>query len=136
MKNLILFCVLFLIAFTAMAQVPQVPDEASVAVLGDLILNLIKNWKSLGVLGIASSSIVILITFLRSPLMGDWFGEQTAIIKRLVIVVLGQILSVLVMMIDGSVWYIAIIQGLFISGGAMLIWESIKPFIKKKSSFM
>lgn len=92
----------------------------------------VKNWKSLGGLGISSLILLLLISLLSSPLSKGWFGKKSKKIKRLVIAVLGQAVGITAGIYGGAVWYVAIVTGLITSMGAVTIFEAAKPLFAKK----
>lgn len=119
-------------AVKAVVPVPEIPVEVTLSNLAELIMYLVKNWSALGTLGIASTILVIIVSVLKGPWCKGWFGKRSPAIKRFIIICLGQIIGVIVSIISGDVWYTAIIQGILVSGGGVLIFEALKPLLKKK----
>ena len=76
--------------------------------------------------------INIIVLILKSNWCHGWFGKRSALVKRILIIVLGQVFAILTAIIGGTSWTDAIISGLISSGGAMAIWEVIKPIFVKK----
>lgn len=134
-----IFTLFVLIPFTmVLAQtlgvpvIPEVPVEPTLSGLVDLVKFLVTNWKLLGTWGISSTILVIVIAILKGPWSKDWFGSKSSLRKRLIIIVLGQILGIIHAVMGGAIWYMAIITGLIVSGGAIAIYESVKPLFSKK----
>jgi len=100
--------------------------------IGESILNLIRDFKTLGTLGVISAVITIIIQFFKSNLCGNWWGDKSSYVKRFVIVLLGQVVAIIGMVMTGSSWLAAVIAGLISSGGAVVIYEALKPLLKKK----
>lgn len=111
----------------ALAQV-AVPDVE----ISKGILDLILGYKVLGPIGIGSGVIVLLVNVLKSDFFGNLFKNLNPLIKRLIITVLGVIYGVLFQVQSGIGWGNAIVTGLLASGGAVAIWEAVKPLIEKK----
>ena len=97
------------------------------------IAELITNWKAMGTLAIVSAIIIIIIQILKTKLVGGWFGKRSPLMKRAILVILGQISGIVLMVLGGIDWIPAIMTGLVTSGGAMSIYEVIKPFFAKKA---
>jgi hypothetical protein len=124
---LLSFALVLLASVVATNAYAQVPPE------GDAVqsfLALIANWKVLGPVGIGSGIIVVLLQVLKSPTMGSWFKNVEY--KRIVITVFGQIYGVLFLIQSGQSVINSIVVGLFASGGAVAIWEAVKPLVEKK----
>lgn len=100
--------------------------------IGNAIIEIVKNWESLGTLGIMIAIINVLIMLLKSKYCKGWFDEQSQLVKRALIVILGQVVAILAMVLSGSSWIPAILAGLVSSGGAIAIYEVVKPFFKKQ----
>lgn len=111
----------------ALAQV-AVPDVD----ISKGILDLILGYKVLGPIGIGSGVIVLLVNILKSDFFGNLFKNLNPLIKRLIITILGVIYGVLFQVQSGIGWGNAIVTGLLASGGAVAIWEAVKPLIEKK----
>lgn len=89
------------------------------------LIELIKNIKTMPGVAIASAIISIIVMFLKSNYCGNWFGNRSAIVKRLIIVVLGQASAIILMIMDGATFVNSIYLGLVASGGAILIFECV-----------
>lgn len=123
------FCLLSMVAMPLLASEGEV---VGLDVIVDSILALIKNWKGLGTLGALSSILVLLVQLLKTELLGGWFEGKAPLVKRALIVIFGVINGVILSVWTGGLsWMEAIMGGLLVSGGAMAIYEVIKPFIKK-----
>lgn len=128
---------LFYVFFTLLCLMLICPLFASetqdpIITIFNSLVELIRNPKGLGVLGCISLSITIIISITKLDFMGNLFQKLNPYIQRALVVVLGQISGILIAVIGGVVWYEAIIAGLLSSGGAIAIYEVIKPFFKKK----
>jgi len=110
-----------------------IPDAPGAEQIIDAIVALISNWKVLGTWGIASSVLVIIVMILKSGFTDFLFkwNEQAPLVKRVIIVVLGQVIGIITTIATGTVWYSAVITGLFASGGAITIYEALKPLFAK-----
>ena len=119
----------FLYSAIALAQEVVQPglDE-----LGGSLIELAKNWKTLGTLGILIAILNLLIMLLKSKYCKGWFGKQSALIKRTLIVILGQAVAILALVSGGASWVAAILAGLVTSGGAITVYEVLKPLFNKK----
>lgn len=126
MRKLLSVLFLSFLSFCAFAQ--AVPD----AEVSKELLNLLLNFKTLGPLGIGASVIVILTQLLKGDFFGNIFKGLNSNVKRLIITVLGQVYGLIFMVQSGSSWGNAAIIGLLSSGGAVAIWEAIKPLVEKK----
>jgi hypothetical protein len=113
------------------SPLPEIGTVDNIKPMADAVTGLIQNWKAYGPLGIASAILVLLILFLNSSLCGNWFGAQTALIKRALILLFGQAIAVLGAIAAGTVWYVAVVSGLFVSGGAIALFEVLKPLFQK-----
>lgn len=137
MRMLLTF-ILFVFPFWVFGQeaplptMPTIPEVPTLSAIADLVMYMIKNWKALGTLGAVSAILSLLIGILRGPWLDGWFAKLGQGWKRAIILILGQVLGIIIMLVEGSVWYVAIIQGLFTSGGAILIYETLKPLLGKK----
>ena len=128
MKKLIyVLSVLIVLTFSLLAFGQVIPEGDAAKSLLDLLMN----YKTLSPLAIGSAIIVISVQILKSNLFDQFFKGFKY--KRALITVLGQIYSVVFMVINGQSLMNAVISGLFISGGAVAIYEAIKPFIEKKN---
>jgi hypothetical protein len=93
---------------------------------------LVKDAKGMGKLGLAIAVLNLLIMFLKTQLAGAWFAKRGPKTKRLLLVVFGQAAGILLAIEGGLSPLSAVIGGLITSGGAMLVYEAAKPFLKKK----
>lgn len=124
MKRLVL---LFTI-FPVLAIAQDLPADINA---GKIFLDLVKNWKDLGGLGIGSSFVLLSVWFLKTEMAGEFFKKLKPGIKRLLILVLGQVYSLLFMLKSGVPLMEALMLGLVSSGGAVGIYEALKPLFKK-----
>lgn len=129
--NLMVIMILMSCLSFAQEVVPIVPEAGTDDIITAL-LNLIKNWKALGTLGAISGVIVIITMLMNSHLTDKWFSKQGPYVKRLLITVLGQVVSVITLVKGGMNWQAAMISGLIASGGAVAIYEALKPLLAKK----
>lgn len=123
MKNMWGLAVVFgLVSFLAWgAEVPEGDAFQS-------LLALILNWNSLAPLAIGSGLIVILVQAMKQ-FVGDGF-----IYKRTLVVFLGVVYSVLLSMQQGLGLVESLVVALITSGGAVAIYEALKPLLGKVSS--
>lgn len=111
-----------------------IPENPNINDVFNIVVEAVKAMKGASGIVIAILVLVILISFLKSNIVGNWFGTKTPIIKRLILVVLGQALSVLVLISTGVVWYTSLWLGLVISGGAILVFEVLGPIFPSAAS--
>ena len=134
-NKMFLFMLMILLTTIALAQDGTPVDPAlTLSQLFNMVIDLVTNWKILSGWVITSSILVILIGILKSNLTDALFLWHTKgpIIRRAVVVVLGQVLGIILAISTGVTWYSAIIIGLFTSGGAVIIYNVLKPLWKKK----
>lgn len=124
-----IFSILFLMfSFAAFGQEASVPlDQAFKELIG-----LVSNYKAMSPIALSIAIVMLLTTILKTDLVGGFFKNQSALIKRLIITVLGQIAGVLTMISTGIVWHQAVIVGLISSGGAVAVYEAYKAAFPKK----
>ena len=107
-----------------------------VGTLIEAITELIKNWKGLQGIGTASAIVSLLTLSLKTePLFSilNRMGASGPWIRRLAVLVFSQISGALIAIgAGGSVWE-SILTGLIVQGGAVAIYEHLKPFFKKKA---
>lgn len=130
MKRLNWFLVFFAICFSYTAFA-QAEGETDVAGLIAAITALVTNWKALGTLGILSTILSILVGALKTNLLGSWFMRWNPFAQRFFVVFLGQVVSIIALVTQGSSWLDASVSGLLVSGGAMAIYTAAKPLWKK-----
>lgn len=127
------YCVLALalvFGAQAFAQVLQpVPEGDAFASL----MALIANAKTMGGVAIGAAVVAIIAQLLKSPFVGGFFEKLDPKIKRLVVFVLGQLYGVLFMISQGVGAVQALLVAVFSSGGAVALYELIKPFFEKKA---
>ena len=68
------------------------------------------------------------------PWCKGWFGKKSPIVKRIILTILGQGIGIVTVVYDGGVWYMAIVNGLLIQGGAIALYEQIKPLMGKSKT--
>jgi len=107
-----------------------VPLDEAVAATAALV----KDYKGMGKLGGAVALLNLLIMLLKTQLLGGWFNKRSPMTKRAILVAAGQALGILLAIEGGMGPLSAVIGGLITSGGAMAIYESVKPFLKKKAA--
>ena len=138
-----LFFVVFLgflacLGFTQEVAEYLVLDESPLPVgtLIEAITELIKNWKGLQGIGTASAIVSLLTVFLKTePLFSilNRMGASGPWVRRLAVLLFSQISGALISIgAGGSVWD-SILTGLIVQGGAVAIYEHLKPFFKKKA---
>jgi len=102
----------------------------------DFAVVFIKNVKIMSPISIAMYILVFLLMILNSSFCKGWFGKRSPLIKRLIIIVLGQVLSVLFLITSGIVWYHALWGGLIISGGAQLLFENVVSLVPEAGKYL
>jgi hypothetical protein len=117
-KSLTFVCFVLLPCFV-FAESLVVTPEMIESDLAGAIMAIISNWESMGTLVIAVS-IVNLGTYLIQKYVtkGAW--------KRLTVALLGLANSILMMIVQGTEWWKAIIAGLVSSAGAMAVYDAYK----------
>jgi len=105
-------------------------DDDYAGMFTDLV-NLIKNGKAMGVLAVMIGGIMLLIRLLKSSIAGGLFAKVNPFIQRAIIVILGVAAGILLQIASGMKWYVALVAGLFTSGGAIAIYEVLKPLWTK-----
>lgn len=113
----------------------SVKVEAPAPAEGDPIVTiseLIKNWKSMSPVAIGAAIILILVQLLKSSFFGQFFNNL--VVKRAFITVLGVAYGVVYLISAGTDVVTALVVGLLASGGAVAIYEAIKPLISKKTA--
>lgn len=125
--------VFFLSMLSIMSVFAQSGLPSSIPEGGDLssLISLFMNYKTLGPVGIGAAAVLALIQLFKSNLFGSFFKNLSPAVKRLVITVLGQVYGILYSIASGKTVGDAILTGLIVSGGAVLIWEAVSPLFKK-----
>lgn len=96
------------------------------------IVELVTNWKTMSPVAIGSMIILILVQILKSSLFGQFFKHLEW--KRLLITILGVIYGILYLVSTGTSWLSAAVIGLISAGGAVAIYEAVKPLLEKKKA--
>lgn len=107
-------------------EVVELDEVAKAAV------DLFKDYKGMGKLGLAIALLNLFIMFLKTNMMNGWFQKRKPATQRLLLVVFGQALGILLAMEGGLSPWSAVLGGLLTSGGAVAIYEVAKPFFKKQ----
>ena len=124
-----LLLVLFLSLFTLAAFGQVVPETINA---GQLLLELVTDYKTMGPLGMGMTAVLLTVWLLKTKFLGSIFKALSSPVKRVVVVVLGQVYGLLYMVQSGMGWGEAAISGIFMAGGAMAIYEAIKPLLPSK----
>lgn len=111
---------LMFVSFSAFAMVS--PEQINESVV-EAVVYFITNFKTMGTLAI-SVSIVNFGTYFISKY--SWFGEY----KRLIVTSLGMVNAVLMMLVNGEVWWKALIYGVVSSGLGVAVYEAYKGLKK------
>jgi len=127
-----LFLLSLIVPIVCFAQEIVAAVQPSTTDIINAVSSLISNWKALGSIGIVAAIINVIVLILSSQWCKGWFGKKSPMIKRIIIVVLGQVAGVLTIIIGGAGWVDALVTGLISSGGAVALWEALKPVFKKK----
>ena len=124
-----IFSLVFLMfSFAAFGQEASVPLDQAFKEL----IALVSNYKAMSPIALSISIVLLLVSVLKTDLVGGFFKNQSSLVKRLIITVLGQVAGVLTMVSTGIVWHQAVIVGLISSGGAVAIYEAYKVAFPKK----
>lgn len=127
-----LIVILFSMLFCMVSFGQVVPlEDATTAELIEQLIHIITNWKAGGTLLGISMIIILLTNVLKSQATGFLFEKLGSKTKRIVIVVMGVLTSVITLKLAGTDWISAIVTGLITSGGAVAIYEAFKPVAKK-----
>ena len=96
----------------------------------NMVIDIIKNYSTMSPILIASASLTFIIAILKTPWLQDsWFGAQGTLVKRAILVVLGQALALVTLYASGMPLANVFWTGLIISGGAIMIFECILSFL-------
>lgn len=90
-----------------------------------MLLALVMSWKTMGPLAGGAAGIAIVVQVLKNS-VGDTFKY-----KRLAVVALGVVYGVVLAVSKGMGVVEALITALFVSGGAVAIYEALKPALQK-----
>jgi hypothetical protein len=124
-----MFSLVFLmLSFAAFGQEASVPLDQAFKEL----ITLVSNYKAMSPIALSIGIVMLLTTVLKTDLVGGFFKNQSALVKRLIITVLGQVAGVLTMISTGIPYTQAIIVGLISSGGAVAVYEAYKVAFPKK----
>ena len=124
------FFVLILIPAICIAEELKVPMED----IFKSISSLISNFRGLSGIGIAAAILTILIQFLKTDITGNLMQKLPSTWRRILITILGQIGGIVIAANGGLGWVDSIIAGLLTSGGAVAIYEALKPLLAKKKN--
>ena len=130
MKYVVLVLLMPLFAFAQVEMPPQI-EGATLTQLIDQFVYIITNWKLAGTVGAIAMTIIVAVNILKSPIFDKAFEKLGPIGKRAIITILGVGLSVLTYKLNGVGWLDALVTALFTTGGAVAIYEAIKPLVKK-----
>lgn len=89
------------------------------------LMSLIMQWKTIGPLAGGALGVAVVVQLLKQ-FVGDAF-----VYKRAAVTVLGVIYGVLLAMSKGMGAVEAIVTALLVSGGAVAIYEALKPTLQK-----
>jgi hypothetical protein len=120
MKKLFAFCLLLItslmiFAFSALADLPAVPDGDPLT----LLLNLVMNYKTMGPLALGVAGVTVVMQVLKK-FVGDFKY------KRLVVTALSVAYAVLLSLVSGLSLLQAAVAALITGGGAVALYEAIK----------
>jgi hypothetical protein len=121
---------LFIMSTLAYCQVVDDPPVPLSDFFNDII-ELVRNWKGMGALAISSAILTLIVHGLRVVALGDLFDSLRPGIKRAAIIILGQVQGIVLAISGGMAWWEAILTGLLTSGGAIAIYECLKPLLNK-----
>lgn len=132
-----MFKVLFLITASlslAFGQESGLPETVPMESVFDSIAELVKNYKGLKGIGLAAAIISIVFQLLKTALFGGLMDKAGPFLRRAVLTGMGLITAIVMAVAGGMSWIEALIAGLLSSGGAVALYEALKPFFKKKES--
>ncbi len=121
MKRAFLFLVVACPVVLFAVDVPIVVPDADPF---QLLLQLVTNFKAMGPLAIGAAIITLLVQVLKK-FVGDFPY------KRAVVASLGVVYGVVLAMLQGLGVLEALVTALFVSGGAVAIYEGLKPVMAK-----
>ena len=76
----------------------------------------------------AASALALLMQVLKSPALGGLLSGVTGLWLPVVTALVGQLIAVVEMLATGKPWKVVAVEYLFVSGGAMAIYDTvIKP---------
>lgn len=122
------------VAPTTPPALVQPDDTATMDQVLDATVSLVQNGKSMGKLALAVAMVNLLIMLMKTSMMGNLFTKLNPIVKRLVILALGQAAGILMAMEAGTGPLAAVIGGLLSSGGAVAIFEMAQPLWAKATA--
>lgn len=117
---------------TAVSTSTTIDDTASLDQVLDATVTLVKTGKSMGSLALAVAVINLLILMMKTSYAGELFTKANPAIKRVILLALGQVAGILMAMAAGTGAMSAVIGGLVSSGGAVAIFEAVKPLLPAK----
>lgn len=127
-----LFFAILIFAIKALGvEQPPLYEDATLQQLVEQFVYIITNFKLGGTLAAISMVIIFLVNLLKSSATGDIFDSLGRKTKRLIITVLGVAVTIIGLMLGGVPFFSALVTGLFTTGGAVAIWEVLKPMISK-----
>lgn len=110
-------------------------SELPVPAEGDPTLTLVKlitDWKAMSPIATGAMVILLLVQLLKTSLLGQFFPSIEW--KRFFITFLGIAYGVVYLVSTGTPWVTAAVVGLLSSGGAVAIYEALKPLLGKKKA--
>jgi len=125
--------IFFLVLIPVVAFSQELEQPVPLQTVFEAIATLVKNWKGMSGIGIAAAILTLLVQILKTELLGGLLAKASPFLKRLLITVLGQFAGIVIAVNGGLGWIEAVVAGLLTSGGAVAIYEAIKPFFSKKS---
>ncbi len=132
MKYIALFLTLIFLPILAFAvDLPAQYDDATLEQLIEQLVYIITNYKVAGTLGTIVMAIILMVNILKSSVFNNVFQKLDPIIKRAAVTVLGVSITLLTLKLQGLGWFESIVTALFTTGGAVAIYEAIKPLVKK-----
>ncbi len=133
---MIFWSLLFLTGY-AVAQ-----EDAPVAIstVFETLSNIIQNWKSFHGVAIAIPCLTLFIQLLKTKELGgilDKTGPNGVWTRRLFIFLLAQVCGVILSVSSGKFSLVqAVLDGLLTQGGAVALYEHLKPFFKKQTTIV
>lgn len=108
--------------------ISEAPSTASDIIA--TLVELVKNWKGLGVMGIISGFVVLLVEFAKATFLSSLWAKWGTLTQHAVVVTLAWISQILIGVTHGMPWLDSIIAGLVTGGGAIAIYEAVAGAIK------
>ncbi len=108
--------------------ISEAPTTASDIIAS--LVDLVKNWKGMGVMGIISGIVVLLVEIAKATFLSSLWAKWGTLTQHAVVVSLAWISQILIGVTHGMPWLDSVIAGLVTGGGAIAIYEAVAGAIK------